>query len=378
MKNPSRRGGKSDAMIRREKLQQIAALGSTDGLNTRSVARFWEKGYLQESGGKITLTRRGAAVAAARIGAAGRGAVDFSEANREAGRAGGMNSPKGHAARAAALRGVGGMTKAQAHAYDAHQARAYDAHQAHHAPRKPKARADHEARALAKILGTFAVKIAPSDGGTFTREHLKDFHEDGWQIAAAGTAPARLGSRLPGARRDTYDGEPVWNPSDPLGPLHEARAVVLISPAPLDLETLFHLRSAGYDLSPAPMKQRTQPTKNPRNPSPGVMLHGPHASAEQRRAALRAEKKARAWFDNDDLVTEARVLKGFDFEKVAKSGFVKIGEILSITYGSHKYTGEHTAYVHDFTKKRALYLSNDGSTMVVWPPMQVTTRGIMG
>lgn len=52
--NPRKRNGKSDAQIRREKLREIESTGSTEGMNPRSVARFWEKGYLQESGGVIT------------------------------------------------------------------------------------------------------------------------------------------------------------------------------------------------------------------------------------------------------------------------------------------------------------------------------------
>jgi hypothetical protein len=418
---------RSDAQIRAEKLRAILETGSTAGIHAKSLERFWTKGYLQQQGNAVTLTKRGAAVMRGAIGAAGRGAVDMESANRAANREGGS---KAHAARARAMMGAnaGRMTRKQAEAYD--KARETPARTGSHTP---------ENAALAKILGTYAVTIAPSDGGTLTPEHLQDFHQDGWRIAAASTAPARIGSRLPGARRETYDPDaPLWNPSDPLGPFHAARAIVLLSPAPLDIATLAGLQATGYDLSPAPPKHRKAPTRNPhgnkketqgvgweitgtkatgyviwidgkpveeiggvkvrrfktisaarsvvkrffdhykKNPSPGAIAHGPHATATQRRAALNAEKKARAWFDNESLVTGAKVLKSFDFEKVIAGGFVEIGEILKLDYLSNKYNGKQTAYTHEITKKRRLFISADGSTLVIWPPLKVTSRGIMG
>ena len=110
------------------------------------------------------------------------------------------------------------------------------------------------------------------------------------------------------------------------------------------------------------------------NPSPGVMLHGPHASADQRKAAMQAEKDARRWFQDESLVTEAKTIRSYK----APTHFVEVGTLVSVCYRSNKYDGKERDWEHEFTKKRRLFISPDGSTMVVFPPFQFTKQGIKG
>ena len=110
------------------------------------------------------------------------------------------------------------------------------------------------------------------------------------------------------------------------------------------------------------------------NPSPGVMLHGPHASAQQRQAAKRAEEAARRWYQDPALTTKAKALKSW----TPPLAFVEVGTIVSICYQSEKYDGKSRDWEHEFTKKRRLFISPDGSTMVVYPPFQFTSQGIKG
>lgn len=366
IKNPRKRPDssgrmKSDAAIRREKLQQIEYTGTVDGIHAGSLKRFWEKGYLAQDGARVILTKKGHAVAAGKIGAAGRGAVDFSQANREAGKAGSMNSTRGHAARAAALRSASHrLTKKQAREMDAALATS-------------KRKTTPEARTLAKIVGTYAVTIAPSDGSTMNAGHMRDFQEGGWTVAPAPSAPARLGSRLPGSRREVFE-----NP-DPLGPQGEARALVLRSPAPLDLDTLSTFRQHGYDLTPAPAKMRNtppEPIKNTgkrrrvSNPSPGEMVFGKHASAEQRQMLA----KALAFMGDKDLVTEPKILKSYK----APSAMIEIGDLVALEYDSIKWDGKSRIFRHESDVKRKFLISPDGQTIVVIPPFRITKRGIEG
>jgi hypothetical protein len=337
----------SDAAIRREKLKLIDEIGSTEGINPRSLERFWNKGYLSQDGPRVTLTKKGRAVMAGNIGRAGRGAVDFDTANRAATKAGGHNTARGHAARAQALLGSGEHAETKREREE-QLARMFKEHEAELATEK---------KTLDKIIGTYAVTIAPSDGSTMNAGHIADFRENGWIIAAAPTAPARLGSRLPGSRREQYDQETYYNPSDPLGPMGEARAVILRTETPLDLDTLSTIRQHGFDLTPAPAKMRQRPPMT-KNPSP----------------AKKAAKKAAAWYGNTALETEPRVLRGYNAPEAA----VEIGDFVAIEYDSNKFDGTSRIYRHEGTRKRKMYLSVDGSTIIIWPPFKITKRGIEG
>jgi len=57
---------------------------------------------------------------------------------------------------------------------------------------------------------------------------------------------------------------------------------------------------------------------------------------------------------------------------------VCIGTIKTIGYRSNKFTGKNENYEHVVTKRRELFISRDGATLIVWPPFKVTTRGIEG
>lgn len=364
--NPKRRMSgdrmKSDAMIRREKLEQIHTTGSTAGINKRSLARFEEKGYIATDG---TLTKRGLAVMKGRIGAAGRGAVDFSQANREAGKVGGMNSERGHAARAAALRGTGERKETRAERINREKEESILAQEWE---AQEKARAAKERKEYGKILPAHALKISLSDGGPITRDHIQDLTGEGWQVLPAGTAPGKVGRTLPGQEIMAFNPEP-------LGPTGKAHAVIVWSHGPLDRAIVESFRAAGWDVSAAPKRYREEPApvKNPRkkkNPSTAEEAMGEHASA----AARLALKKAAAFFGRDDLVNNARELKGYE----APTACVEIGDLVALEYDSHKFDGKSRIYRHETTRKRKMLISLDGSTIIIWPPLKVTKRGIEG
>lgn len=113
-------------------------------------------------------------------------------------------------------------------------------------------------------------------------------------------------------------------------------------------------------------KAKKVPVKNPKLVKRGK---APSTAA----AVKKAEKKAAAWYQNRNLVTKARVVK-----RKLPEAFVEVGTIAAIEYESDKFDGEDRLYRHEVTKKRKLYLSVDGSTMIVQPPFKITKRGIEG
>jgi hypothetical protein len=116
------------------------------------------------------------------------------------------------------------------------------------------------------------------------------------------------------------------------------------------------------------MKKRTK------NPSPGERKHGPHASADERIAAAAALKKARAFYGNDDLMTEPQKLKSYKMPEA----FLDAGDLVAVEYDCEKFDGESRIYRHEITQKRRLLISVDGSTMIIDPPLRITKRGIEG
>lgn len=114
--------------------------------------------------------------------------------------------------------------------------------------------------------------------------------------------------------------------------------------------------------------------KMTKNPSPGERKHGPHASADERIAARQALEKARAFYGNDDLVDEPRELKGFKLPEA----FLDAGIAVAVEYDCIKFDGRSRIYRHEFTRKRRLLISVDGSTMIFDPPLRITKRGIEG
>jgi len=111
-----------------------------------------------------------------------------------------------------------------------------------------------------------------------------------------------------------------------------------------------------------------------KNPSPGEMKHGPHASAAQRIAEKEAIEKATEFYGNEKLVTRARKLKGYK----APAAFVEIGDCVSLVYDSDKFDGNPKIYEHESEVKRKFLMSVDGTTAVFHPPFKLTDRGIEG
>lgn len=87
----------------------------------------------------------------------------------------------------------------------------------------------------------------------------------------------------------------------------------------------------------------------------------------------KAEKKAKAWYGRPSLLTAAVPVSIPDDVEL-----VDVGEILAIEYLSDKFDGNPRAYRHDVTKKRRLYISTDGSVLVIKPGFKITRRGIEG
>ena len=87
----------------------------------------------------------------------------------------------------------------------------------------------------------------------------------------------------------------------------------------------------------------------------------------------KAEKKARAWFGKDSLVTKAQ-----EIDWTPPESAVHIGQFIAIEYLSDKFDGVKRIYRHDVTKVRQMLLSPDGSTIIVDPPFKITKRGIEG
>jgi len=87
----------------------------------------------------------------------------------------------------------------------------------------------------------------------------------------------------------------------------------------------------------------------------------------------KAKAKAKAWYRDKSLVTKPERIA-----YKAPSAVVEIGQLVAIEYASDKFDGTMRTYRHDVTMVRRICISPDGSTIVVDPPLRVTTRGIEG
>jgi hypothetical protein len=272
-----------------------------------------------------------------------------------------------------------------------------------------------------------AVKISRADGGLFDFMDVDRFEEAGWKVTGAGSVTARPGSvRLPGSL-DTYR-----NPA-PFGEHGTARALVLLGPVTRD--TIKSLQREGYDVSAAPKSLREPIAKNPGNPltkkvydavkkatskgqawneneiseaikaSPtaarealgileknglvhragrdlfgivwaaGTPQRGLFANPTSKDKAKKiAAKKAKAFYGAEELATNPQELKGY----VAPESFVDLGEIVALEYACDKFDGQERTWRHEITKRRRLFVSVDGSTIVIDPPLKITKRGIEG
>lgn len=92
-----------------------------------------------------------------------------------------------------------------------------------------------------------------------------------------------------------------------------------------------------------------------------------------RDAVTVAINKAKDWFGRDDLVTDPETLPWSP-----PAAAVEIGRLVAIEYLSDKFDGKSRVYRHEFTKNHAVAVSVDGGTMIIFPPMRITKRGIEG
>lgn len=90
-------------------------------------------------------------------------------------------------------------------------------------------------------------------------------------------------------------------------------------------------------------------------------------------AEARATKKARAWFQDESLVTNPQ-----EIDWTPPDAAVHIGQFIAVEYLSDKFDGVKRIYRHEVTKVRQMLLSPDGSTIIVDPPFKITKRGIEG
>ena len=107
---------------------------------------------------------------------------------------------------------------------------------------------------------------------------------------------------------------------------------------------------------------------------PGWIYIQPTRNPSSSKAVKEAKDAALRWYQDPALVTEAKELVGYE----APQAFVDIGTIVSLCYRSNKFDGKMRDWEHEFTRKRRLLVSRDGSTMIVDPPFQFTKQGIKG
>ena len=211
-------------------------------------------------------------------------------------------------------------------------------------------------RAWLAVLGptghTRAVKLI-SLRAPFMAQDVAAYEDAGWNVFPAGSIPAKIGKPLAGLTRN-----PDADLAAILGPSGAARAVVIqAATAMIDREIVNEFLESGFDVAAAPKRYRDLE----RNPSAD--------SAATRKAVA----KARAWFRKDSLLTEPQTMP-----YTPPGAVVEIGTILALEYASNKFDGRLRAYRHDVTQERRMFLSPDGSTIIVDPPFRITTRGIEG
>jgi len=325
----------------RKALRQIAETGNADGINKRTLETLERRGNIERAGNGWNLTKRGNARNEGRLGNSANLSRMWEKKEREhtlkGAAKGGKKTPATRATKAA-------------WAKEAHAEAKFEHQQKMDAEKQRK----RTVKAIHSVLGPTgtaqAVKISRADGGLFSFEDVDAFEALGWKVTGAASVTARPGSvRLPGEPGGT-----TKNPA-PFGEHGTARALVLLGP--VKAETVKGLQRDGYDVSAAPKKLREATATNP--------TRNPHKTAE---------KKAREFYGKPELSTKPRTLKGYE----APEAFIHIGKIAALEYDCDKYDGKPRIWRHEATKERNLYLSVDGSTLVVDPPFKVTKRGIEG
>ena len=230
------------------------------------------------------------------------------------------------------------------------------------------------AAALARILGptgrTHAIKII-STGTPINLAMVEDFIGSGWNVFAAGTAPGQEGKQLWGY---------VHNPTERelekiLGPVGKARAVVVaLDHAGIDKNSVGEWRGMGFDVAPAPKKMREGIFPVNKNPKPRKTRRQVTRNPEYLdRATEAAIAKAKDWFGLDSLLTEPELVAWTPPEAA-----VLIGRLVAVEYFSDKFDGKGRVYRHDLDRPRDLAISVDGGTLMIFPPLKITKRGIEG
>ena len=331
-------------------------------------------------------------------------------------------------------RAAGGkLTKAQAIAHAKHEA-AFLASRGMNKAEAAQATREHEKRVktIARILGpsgvAHAVKVAHADGSPFRSADVAAWRKLGWGVEPAGSISGRAGAGGLAGTVITDEDWPIINP-EPLGAGGVARAVVLTGR--VDESLLLDLVADGYDVAAAPKKLREGTTRNPAPAPLQKKVYAAMIAAAKKNTALRvdeiakkikapsssvaeavqrlsslgmvheagrdlfgacwlpgtpsrglfanpsakakAEKKAKAWFGKESLVTKAQ-----EIDWTPPESAVHIGQFVAIEYLSDKFDGTKRIYRHDVTKVRQMLLSPDGSTIIVDPPFKITKRGIEG
>lgn len=395
--------------VQKAALLQIQRSGSLEGIQDRTLEALHRKGHLKrDAEGRLVVTGRGLAWLEGRMGG---NLPAVKKAHLRA-----HLRDKKPAKRKAAP----GAARAARKAHEADQRKTWE--------KAEKARG----KVLGRILGpsgvAHAVKISKATGEPFRAADVEAFRKAGWEVLAAGSVAGRVGSGgIPGiiTREDDW----TFHNPDTLGPSGLARAIVLggrITRAEVD-----DLAAAGFDVASAPKKLREAHRNPSAGPKDGKKIYSELVKAAKKRQALNAselaartdmtperaqkalealeriglahvagrdlfgecwtagaqeiglfsnpgegkvaKKKAAAWYQRPDLVTEPRKVK-----LPGTVEAVEIGRIVAIEYESDKYDGKLRVWRHEVTKPRALHISADGKVMVVLPGFKVTKRGIEG
>lgn len=406
--------------IQKKALSHFKESGNFDGFQDRTVAALERKKHIRRDESGWTITKRGEALLAGRLGGL---AETFTMKKRT------------HAERSAMRRGKGKRKKAAGASRRDRQEASADLEQFH------RKEAESIARMTRKILGPSgiagAVKITKTDGQPFSMAEADAFEAAGWGVMAASSVAGKAGSGLKGTFRE---GEWMYrNPAD-LGPRGRARGLVLAGQ--VDAGVIASLRDMGMDIHPAPKKLREAIHRNPSGPLTGLarklydlilkntrageawngeelarklkvdfssidhllldlagsgLIHSPGADMfgstwlagaptpglfrnpsnpdeSESAMARRSKKAAERWYGDPELVNATKILRGVKFPRA----FLDAGRITAIEYESDKFDGETRIYRHEVTKKRRLIISADGSTILITPPFRITKRGIEG
>jgi len=324
----------------RKALRQIAETGNADGINKRTMETLERRGNIERAGNGWSLTKRGNARNEGRLGNAANLTRMWEKNEREhalkGAEKGGKKTPATRSTKAA-------------WAKEAHAEARFEHQQKQDAEKQRK----RNVKAMYAVLGPTgtaqAVKISRADGGLFSFDDVDKFEDLGWKVTGASSVAARPGSvRLPGEPGGT-----VRNPA-PFGEHGTARAIVLLGS--VTMSTIKSLQRDGYDVSAAPKRLREAVTTNPGNP---------HKDAE---------RKAAAFYGAPELATAPRELRKYK----TPEAYIHIGKMAAIEYDCDKYDGKPRIWRHESTRERNLYISIDGSTLVIDPPFRITKRGIEG